>query len=313
MDLRGHGSTQTEDDLDLVSHLIHQSATAPPLVLPGAHRILPVVVSHALLQSASTAVFDISSVVRALYAPAAPPAVVVAGHSLGGALAIRLTASQSLPIIGCLCLDLVEGSAVASMEHIRHAVAGRPSHFPSLPSAIEWTLRSSITSNQESARVATPPQLRLATPHTNSSTATPAHPSVPLSVSSSSPSLAPSSSYVWRTDLLSSQAHWLGWFSGLSAMFLSCGCPKLLLLASMDRLDREMAVGQMQGKLQVEVVRDAGHQLHEDQPRQVVRLMLDWMQRQQMSRRAPMMREGGGGAGVVLLTPAGTTSLLPRR
>ena len=221
---------------------------------------------------------DIGCVLRALYAPAPPPPVLVAGHSLGGALAIRLTASALLPIIGCLCLDLVEGSAIASMEHIRQAVATRPSHFPSLPSAIEWTLRSSITSNAESARVSVPSQLRPA------------------------PDVANSTSYVWRTDLVSSQGHWLGWFTGLSSMFLSCSCPKLLLLASVDRLDREMSVGQMQGKLQVEVVRDAGHQLHEDQPGEVARLMLDWMQRQQMGRRAKMMRQGGG-TGVVLITP----------
>ena len=212
----------------------------------------------------------------ALYAPQAPPPVLVAGHSLGGALAIRLTASKALPIIGCLCVDLVEGSAIASMDHIRSSVSSRPTAFPSLPSAIEWTLRSSIILNAESARVSVPPQLRLR-----------------------------GSEWVWRTDLLASQSHWMGWFSGLSALFLSCGCPKLLLLANVDRLDVEMSVGQMQGKLQVEVVRDAGHQLHEDKPREVARLMVEWMQRQQMVKRAKMMREGGGvggaGAGIAVL------------
>ena len=231
-----------------------------------------------------------------LYAPAKVPPTLVAGHSLGGALGIRLTASGLLPVIGCLCLDLVEGSAIASMEHIRAAVATRPSSFPSIPAAIEWALRSSLVLNAESARVSVPDQLvRAPTPPASSS-----------SPSSSAPSL------VWRTDLLTSQPHWLGWFAGLSALFLSCACPKLLLLASVDRLDREMSVGQMQGRLQVEVVRDVGHQLHEDKPREVAALMLHWMQRQQMARRAAIIAEGGG-AGVVLVTPTPTTTATLRR
>ena len=39
----------------------------------------------------------------------------------------------------------------------------------------------------------------------------------------------------------------LGWFEGLSKLFLSCTVPKLLLLAGVDRLDKDLTIGQMQG------------------------------------------------------------------
>lgn len=232
LDLRGHGATHTHNDTDL---------------------------------SAATAVTDITAAFTALYSPDPPPPMVVAGHSMGGALAIRLTAANTLPVLACLCLDLVEGSAIASMEHIRHSVQRRPAHFPTLDTAIEWTVRSSLILNTTSARL-----------------------SVPATLTYQPASL----SYVWRTDLLASQPHWLGWFEGLTAAFLSCTQPKLLLLADVERLDAEMSVAQMQGRLQVVVLRGCGHQLMEDRPAEVVRCMVEFCGRQQMARRGRMLKEG---------------------
>lgn len=93
--------------------------------------------------------------------------------------------------------------------------------------------------------------------------------------------------YTWRIDLAKTEPFWQGWFSGLlnfvflnnykknflriglSKLFLSCECPKLLLLAGVDRLDRDLTVGQMQGKFQMHVVPKSGHAVHEDAPEQV--------------------------------------------
>ena len=232
LDLRGHGASHSDDDTDL---------------------------------STLTAVADITAALTALYAPHPPPPMVVAGHSMGGALAIHLTAAGTLPVIGCLCLDLVEGSAIASMAHIRQSVERRPAHFPSLATAVEWTVRSSLILNPTSARLSVPPTLTYQ----------------PLT-----------QSYGWRTDLLSSQPHWLGWFEGLTATFLSCAQPKLLLLADVERLDVAMSVAQMQGKLQVVVLRGCGHQLMEDRPADVARCLVDFCVRQQMARRGRLVREG---------------------
>lgn len=54
-----------------------------------------------------------------------------------------------------------------------------------------------------------------------------------------------------------------GWFTSLSSRFLACKTAKLLILAGADRLDKELMIGQMQGKFQQEVFTDAGHCLQE--------------------------------------------------
>lgn len=54
-----------------------------------------------------------------------------------------------------------------------------------------------------------------------------------------------------------------GWFQGLSNAFLSSRTARLLVLAGTDRLDKELMIGQMQGKFQMEVVPAVGHMLHE--------------------------------------------------
>jgi protein phosphatase methylesterase 1 len=54
-----------------------------------------------------------------------------------------------------------------------------------------------------------------------------------------------------------------GWFQSLSSRFLACRSARLLVLAGTDRLDKELMIGQMQGKFQMEVVPGVGHMLHE--------------------------------------------------
>lgn len=52
----------------------------------------------------------------------------------------------------------------------------------------------------------------------------------------------------------------------LSSLFLSCKTARLLILAGTERLDRELMIGQMQGKFQLEVISRVGHMLHEVRP-----------------------------------------------
>lgn len=60
--------------------------------------------------------------------------------------------------------------------------------------------------------------------------------------------------YKWRIDLSRTEPHWSGWFQGLSQRFLTSPGAKMLLLAGVDRLDKELTVGQMQGKFQMQVL-----------------------------------------------------------
>lgn len=69
--------------------------------------------------------------------------------------------------------------------------------------------------------------------------------------------------YCWRIDLSKSEKYWTEWFENLSAKFLNLYVPKMLLLASIDGLDRALTVGQMQGKFQLQVLARCGHAVHE--------------------------------------------------
>ena len=52
--------------------------------------------------------------------------------------------------------------------------------------------------------------------------------------------------YTWAIDLSTTEPYWSGWFADLTANFLSAPSAKLLMLAGVDRLDKDMMVGQMQ-------------------------------------------------------------------
>ncbi len=57
--------------------------------------------------------------------------------------------------------------------------------------------------------------------------------------------------YTWRIDLSKTEQYWRGWFSDMSKLFLSVPEPKLLLVAGVDRLDKELTIAQMQGEFSV--------------------------------------------------------------
>ena len=54
-----------------------------------------------------------------------------------------------------------------------------------------------------------------------------------------------------------------GWFTGLSGKFLAARTARLLVLAGTERLDKELMIGQMQGKFQLVVIPNVGHMVHE--------------------------------------------------
>ena len=87
------------------------------------------------------------------------------------------------------------------------------------------------------------------------------------------------SSFTWRVDLCKSEPHWKSWFEGLSSKFLSVPSSKLLLLAGVDRLDRDLTVGQMQGKFQMQVLPQAGHAVHEDVPDRMAEVLATFLVR----------------------------------
>eukprot|EP00741_Cyanophora_paradoxa_P023436 tig00021582_g22640.t1 len=218
-DFRGHGETETADAGNLAADVLVQ---------------------------------DTVDVVKAVYGEEQPPIVLV-GHSMGGAIAARAAvAVEGIPsLAGLAVIDVVEGTALQSLQHMRGVLQQRPPGFESLPRAIEWSVKSGTLRSVASARVSFPGQLKA----------------------------LGNGKYGWRIDLFESERYWHGWFAGLSELFLSARVPKMLLVAGTDRLDRPLTIAQMQGKFQLALIYGTGHSVHEDEPEKTAGQLLEFVER----------------------------------
>lgn len=191
------------------------------------------------------------------------PPLVFVGHSLGGSV---VTSASNLPLpaplIGTVVLDVVEGSAMEALQSMDMILKSRPKAFATLESGIEWHVRSLTIRNRESACVSVPGLLAQS-------------PQPPPGPDTTGPDDAP---WTWVTDLRASEPFWPSWFKGLSARFLAVRAARLLILAGTDRLDKDLMIGQMQGKYQLIVFQDSGHFIQEDTPDRTAQALLDfWM------------------------------------
>lgn len=181
------------------------------------------------------------------------PPIILVGHSLGGAvLTDALTYLKPQNIFkGLVMLDIVEETAVRSLGHMNNFLKSRPKSFDSVRRAIDWHLSNNYLSNRESASVSVPALLR-----------------------------PDQGVYKWRTDLASTAPYWDTWFTGLSEGFVNAPVDsKLLILAGNDSLDKNLMIGQMQGKFQLIVFLESGHFLHEDVPNKTAISLVDFWQR----------------------------------
>jgi len=85
--------------------------------------------------------------------------------------------------------------------------------------------------------------------------------------------------YIWRTNLLSTEPFWQGWFNDLSNVFLSARVAKMLILAGTDRLDKPLTIAQMQGKFHLVLFPTCGHAIQEDDPLKTARAIIQFQQR----------------------------------
>jgi len=189
------------------------------------------------------------------------PPLILIGHSLGGAVVTDVAKSGKLgnAVLGYAVLDVVEVSAIDALQSMQTYLSTRPLGFPSVESGIEWHIRSRTIRNSLSARTSVPAL---------------------LSYSSENRGSRP---WVWRTDLAATHPFWEGWFVGLSKKFLEAKGGKLLLLAGTDRLDKELIIGQMQGKYALQVFPEAGHFIHEDLPEKTAMVIVDFYKRNDRS------------------------------
>lgn len=137
-DLRGHGLTRGDHEADL---------------------------------SLATLTADVSSIWKQLFfqqqerkeaggeevvAPAPPPTILI-GHSMGGAVAAHVKLPHD--IRGLIIMDVVEGTAMASLPHMSSVLARRPPAFATLEDSIAWALASGTSKNPEAARISIPAML----------------------------------------------------------------------------------------------------------------------------------------------------------
>lgn len=217
MDLRGHGKTSTTNDLDL---------------------------------SIDTLCDDVLAVLKTMYGDS-PPAIILVGHSMGGSVAVHVAARKIIRSVAALVVvDVVEGTAIASLTHMQKILSSRMQFFPTIEKAVEWNVKGGSLRNVDSARVSIPSTLK----YDDSKKC-----------------------YTYRTPLEQTESYWKGWYEGLSDKFLSCPVPKLLLLAGTDRLDRTLTIGQMQGKFQLVPVRGTGHAIQEDVPKEFAEHVLHFI------------------------------------
>ncbi|KAF3762296.1 hypothetical protein M406DRAFT_92664 [Cryphonectria parasitica EP155] len=187
------------------------------------------------------------------------PAIVLVGHSLGGAVVTDLAKSYALgnSLLGYTVLDVVEGSAMDALQSMTTYLSTRPTGFASIQAGIDWHMRSRTIRSPISARTSVPGLLC----------------EVP----------GGSRPWKWRTDLAATEPFWADWFVGLSKKFLEAKGGKMLVLAGTDRLDTALTIGQMQGKYSLHIFPEAGHFLHEDRPEDTAVVLVDFYRRNDRS------------------------------
>ena len=118
-------------------------------------------------------------------------------------------------------------------------IADRPKHFDSEHAGIKWCYNSCTVRKLESARVSFPAQLQPVEKNGHKC-------------------------FTWRVNLKDTEKYWMGWFKGLSHIFLNLHVAKILLTAEKERMDKELTIAQMQGKFKVAVIHNVGHSVQED-------------------------------------------------
>ena len=189
--------------------------------------------------------------------------LILVGHSMGGSIATK-TCCEILKeeekykelykkMQGLIVIDVVEGTAMDALPFMENIVNNRPERFNSIQKGIEYMYKSGTIKNIESARISVPPLLKEDVNNKGVKT------------------------YVFKTNLMESKPFWNEWFIGLTKAFLSCNIPKTLMLAGIERMDKDLTIAQMQGKYKLSILRGVGHIIHEDKPEEVMKIIKDFI------------------------------------
>lgn len=195
---------------------------------------------------------DVIAVLNKLFRDRVSSRVFLVGHSLGGSVATHVCASfssntdSSIQVHGLVVLDCIEEVALSSLAGVELTVNSMPPSFETPNHAIAYMFCSDQIHHLESCRVSVPPRIVERA----------------------------SGDFVWRTDLLRSKEHWVGWFKGFTTLFLAQPCSKLVCVSNPNLLDPPMMMAQMQGKFEFRCMPNCGHHIQEDDPVEVARMLL---------------------------------------
>ncbi|ODV60363.1 phosphoprotein phosphatase methylesterase 1 ASCRUDRAFT_76361 [Ascoidea rubescens DSM 1968] len=220
------------------------------------------------------------------------PPIILVGHSFGGSVLTKsLTNIELQPftknniIKGLVMFDIVEDTAVKALSGMTHFLKRRPKGFNTVKGCIDWHLKSNLLHNKQSALISIPALIKesLITTSINTSHLS-AMDAMNLLKQQSKNSVFDNQNtnfkYVWKSDLLKTEPFWGDWFKNLSNDFVSAPVQsKLLILAGNDSLDKNLMIGQMQGKFQLIVFLESGHFLHEDLPNKTALSLIDFWKR----------------------------------
>ncbi|SCU79639.1 LADA_0B02124g1_1 [Lachancea dasiensis] len=181
--------------------------------------------------------------------------IILVGHSLGGSICAsvlnKIHGALRTKIVGVAMLDIVEEAAIQALNTVDSFLTITPNVFADYGSAIDWHIKKGLSSLRSSAEI-----------------------SIPSLFYASS-----SGKVVRRTNLQTFRSFWDTWFKNLSSKFVSLNTSKLLILAGDDNLDRELIIGQMQGKFQLVVFQESGHFIQEDCPDKTAVTLIDFWRR----------------------------------
>lgn len=177
------------------------------------------------------------------------------GHSLGGSICTslfqELDDSVKEKIVGISMIDIIEKAAILSLKNIEHFLISTPTFFNNVDDAINWHLHNGLLKNRSSAEISIPTLFK--------------------------------TTEIGRikriTDLGEFKPYWSKWFTNLSSRFVSLPTSKLLILAGNENIDKELIIGQMQGKYQLVVLQDSGHFVQEDEPIKIAVILIDFWKR----------------------------------
>lgn len=181
--------------------------------------------------------------------------LIFVGHSLGGSICTfsysHLSVELQNKVLGVAMLDIVEEAAILALEKVHHFMNTTPNIFKSYQEAVDWHVHHGLSKCRASAEIAIPALFHK----------------------------TKSQKVVRITKLNDFEPYWNTWFSGLSHEFVSLPTSKLLLLAGNENLDKELIIGQMQGKYQLVVFQDSGHFIQEDTPSKTSITLIDFWKR----------------------------------